>query len=116
MAMVNAIDREYLARVQDLGKKLRGKVVRDSAAGHSGYLLRFVDGEWVAVWLDPLSSRMDFLVGNGDPSAAVTALLSNLTPRKAVARRSEVGRGPLHFAIDARWAIAQGHQMYSQFV
>lgn len=65
------------ANVRDLGEYLRGKVVRESAAGHSGYLLRFVDGDWVAVWLDPLSSLMDFRVGKGDPPATVIALLSN---------------------------------------
>jgi len=76
-AMIDAIDPEYYAKVNDLGEQLRGKLVLDSAAGHSGYLLKFVDGDWVAVWLDPLSARMDFRVGKGVPPSTVTAMMSN---------------------------------------
>jgi hypothetical protein len=71
------IDPEYAARMEHLGDQLRLKVVRESAAGHSGYLLRLVDGDWVAVWLDPRSEMMDFVVGEGDPESDITALLSN---------------------------------------
>jgi len=76
-AIIDAIDREYYAKVHDLGEQLRGKVVLDSAAGHSGYMLKFAEGDWVAVWLDPLSARMDFRVGKGDPPSTVTELMSN---------------------------------------
>jgi hypothetical protein len=77
MAAMRKVDTGYASRVRQLGEQLRGKVVVDSVGGHSGYLLRFNDGKWVAIWLDQLSSRMDFSLGEGDFPPSVTALLSN---------------------------------------
>jgi hypothetical protein len=76
-AAIAAIDPEYAGRLEGLGAALSGKVVEDSQAGHSGYLLRFTDGFWVAVWLDPSTGRMEFATGDGAPPTEVTALLSN---------------------------------------
>jgi hypothetical protein len=68
---------EYSIGVKHLGDQLRGRVVTESIGGHSGYLLRFADGTWVAVWLEPSLSRMAHSIGAGDPPAEVVALLSN---------------------------------------
>lgn len=60
-----------------LGAQLDGKVVVDSTGGHSGYLLRLNDGDWVAVWLDVEAGRMEFSVGDGAPPERLLALLSS---------------------------------------
>ena len=74
-AALIAMGTEYSAKVRALGDTLRGKVVSGTTGGHSGYLLRFIDGSWVAVWLD--SERMDFATGSGEPPGEIVAQLSD---------------------------------------
>jgi len=75
--LIEGLDPTYTARVQRLGEQLDGRVVADSSAGHSGYLLRLTDGGYVAVWLDADLSRMEFATGAGDPPTHLIGLLSN---------------------------------------
>jgi hypothetical protein len=67
----------YSIRIRALGDELRNKVVAGSVGGHSGYALRFTDGSWVAVWLDPGESRMDFATGLGELTEETLARLSD---------------------------------------
>jgi hypothetical protein len=76
-AVMSRRQSEYSEGVKHLGDQLRGRVVTESSGGHSGYLLRFADGAWVAVWLEPSLSRMEHSTGAGDPPAEVVARLSN---------------------------------------
>jgi len=77
--MIGNLDPDYVTAIQNLGEKMDGKVVADSSAGHSGYLLRFTDGTWLVAWLDPALSRMQASTGVGDPPPDVVAQLSNPT-------------------------------------
>jgi len=98
-AALAAIRSEYTAAVRALGDELRGKVVAGSAGGHSGYVLRFTDGSWVAVWLNPTQSRMDFATGRGEPTDESLAHLSDAVVPDA-SRPLDVDRPYAHQSND----------------
>src|SRR3954471_3734789 len=64
---IGNLDPAYSTAIRNLGDHLDGKVVADSGGGHSGYVLRFTDGAWVAAWLDPALARMEARSGVGEP-------------------------------------------------
>ena len=66
-AVISSQQSDYSDGLRHLGDQLRGRVVTESSGGHSGYLLRFADGTWVAVWLEPSLSRLEHSTGTGDP-------------------------------------------------
>jgi hypothetical protein len=85
----------YFIRImEELRGYLRGKVVASSGAGHSGYFLRFQDGDWLVCYLDPTQGRMDFRHGSGELPSDLDSLI----------RSPEIGDGAAPLSIDYLYA------------
>ncbi|MGM0490401.1 MAG: hypothetical protein ACQESR_27060 [Planctomycetota bacterium] len=54
---------------------IRGKVVAQAAAGHSGYMFEFDDDSWVICFVDPDAARMDWRTGTGKAEKTELALM-----------------------------------------
>ena len=106
------LDSSYAASIRSLGEQLGGKVVADSTGGHSGYLLRFEDGGWVAVWLDPSLTQMTHSTGTGEPPLRVISFLSN----PEVADGSEPLDVDLPYANEANDIAAEARRTHGKAV
>lgn len=82
---------DYFLQVEALGPVVVGKVVRGSESGPGGFVLRFADETWVAVFV--ADECLQYVVGEGALSPEVS---------RALHGAAADGRGPL--AVDLPYA------------